>query len=95
LIMQAQHMLGEPLWRPAAPNGFGDASAAWMEGLSERLDVATQLAQRIASLVDPQAMVETALGPLASVATREAIARAASRPQALALLLMAPEFQRS
>lgn len=93
-VMQAHNMLGEPLWRPPAPKGFSDDSAAWMDGLSERLDVANQLARRVAALVDPPAVVDIALGPLASAETREAVARAESRPQALALLLMSPEFQR-
>jgi uncharacterized protein (DUF1800 family) len=66
-----------------------------MDGISERIDVANQLAGRVAALVEPEAAVDTALGPLASAETRQTIARAASRPQALALLLMAPEFQRS
>ena len=94
-VIQAQNMLGEPLWRPPAPKGFADDSTAWMDGISERVDVANQLAGRVAALVDPEAAVETALGPLASIETRQTITRAASRPQALALLLMAPEFQRS
>jgi uncharacterized protein (DUF1800 family) len=94
-VIQAQNMLGEPLWRPPAPKGFSDDSAAWMDGIAQRLDVANQLAARVAVLVDPQAAIDTALGPLASAETRLAIARAESRPQALALLLMAPEFQRS
>jgi uncharacterized protein (DUF1800 family) len=94
-IISAYTMLGEPLWRPPAPKGFAEESAAWMEGLSERLDVATQLAGRVAGLIDPQAVVETALGPLVSQETRQAVARAESRKQALTLLLMAPEFQRS
>jgi uncharacterized protein (DUF1800 family) len=94
-VIQAQNMLGEPLWRPPAPKGFSDDSAAWMDGIAERVDVANQLAGRVAALVDPEAAVETALGPLTSAETRQTIARAASRPQALALLLMAPEFQRS
>jgi uncharacterized protein (DUF1800 family) len=94
-VIQAQNMLGEPLWRPPAPKGFSDDSAAWMDGISERVDVANALAGRVAALVDPEAAVDTALGPLASAETRQTIARAASRPQALALLLMAPEFQRS
>jgi len=38
--------------------------------------------------------LEETLGPLASSETRQAVARAESRPQALALLFMAPEFQR-
>jgi len=94
-MIQAQNMLGAPLWRPPAPKGFSDDSAAWMDGISERVDVANQLAGRVAALVDAEATIDTALGPLASVETRQTIARAASRPQALALLLMAPEFQRS
>jgi uncharacterized protein (DUF1800 family) len=94
-VIQAQNLLGAPLWRPPAPKGFSDDSAAWMDGISERLDVANQLAGRVAALVDPEAAIDTALGPLASAETRQTVARAASRPQALALLLMAPEFQRS
>jgi uncharacterized protein (DUF1800 family) len=94
-VIQAQNMLGEPLWRPPAPKGFPDDSAAWMDGIAQRVDVANQLAARVAALVDPEAAIDTALGPLASAETRQTIARAASRPQALALLLMAPEFQRS
>ncbi len=93
-VMQAQNMLGEPLWRPPAPKGFSDDTAAWMDGLSERLDVANRLAGRVAALVDPLALIDTALGPLASPETRQAVGRAESRPQALALLLMSPEFQR-
>jgi uncharacterized protein (DUF1800 family) len=93
-VVGAQNMLGEPLWRPPAPKGFSDDSAAWTDGLAQRLDVANQLARRVAPLVDPNAAIDVALGPLASADTRQTIARAESRPQALTLLLMAPEFQR-
>ncbi len=93
-VMQAHNLLGEPLWRPNAPKGFSDENAAWIDGLAQRLDIANQMARRVAALVDPEAVVDAALGPLASTETRQAIVRAESRPQALALLLMAPEFQR-
>ncbi len=93
-VLQAHNLLGAPLWRPPAPKGFPDDSAAWMDGLAERLDVANQLARRVAPLVDPEGAVDLALGPLASAETRQAVGRAESRPQALALLLMAPEFLR-
>jgi uncharacterized protein (DUF1800 family) len=93
-FMQAQNLLGEPLWRPSAPKGFSDDDAAWMDGLAQRLDVANQLARRIGGTTDPQQALDTALGPLASDETRTAIRRAESRPQALTLLFMAPEFQR-
>ncbi len=93
-LMQAQNLLGEPLWRPAAPKGFADEEATWIDGLAQRLDVSNELARRFAGRVDSAAAVETALGPLASEETRTAIRRAESRPQALTLLFMAPEFQR-
>jgi uncharacterized protein (DUF1800 family) len=93
-LVQAQNLLGEPLWRPPAPNGFSDDSAAWMDGLSQRLDIANRFGQRAPAGLEPAAMVDAALGPLASDETREAVARAESRPQAMALVLMAPEFQR-
>jgi len=93
-VMQAQTLLGEPLWRPPAPNGFADTEAAWIDGMAQRLDIASQAARRMGDQIDPKAALDAALGPLASAETRQAINRAESRPQALALLFMAPEFQR-
>jgi uncharacterized protein (DUF1800 family) len=93
-ILQAQNLLGEPLWRPPAPNGFADKDEAWIDGMSQRLDIATQAARRLGNQIDPKAALDLALGPLASAETRQTINRAESRPQALALLFMAPEFQR-
>ncbi len=93
-VIQAQNLLGEPLWRPPAPNGFSDDSAAWLDGLPQRLDIANQMARRAGVLTDPEAVAERSFGPLMSAETKETLARAESRPQALALLLMTPEFQR-
>ena len=93
-MMQAHNLLGEPLWRPSAPKGFPDESAPWLDGLARRLDIANQFARRAGGEADPREVFEEALAPLASTETRQAIARAESRPQALALLFMAPEFQR-
>jgi uncharacterized protein (DUF1800 family) len=93
-ILQAQNLLGEPLWRPPAPNGFADQDAAWIDGMSQRLDIATQAARRLGNRIDPKAALDLTLGSLASAETRQTINRAESRPQALALLFMAPEFQR-
>jgi len=94
-IVNTQNLLGEPLWRPPAPKGFSDDSAAWMDGIAQRLDIANQVARLVGNTgTEPDAMVDAALGPLASDDTRQTIKRAESRPQALALLLMTPEFQR-
>ena len=93
-VMGGQALLGEPLWRPPAPNGFADYESAWIDGLSQRVDVADNFASRAAERLDPVALVEAGLGPLASAQTRNTVARAQSRAQALVLLLMAPEFLR-
>jgi uncharacterized protein (DUF1800 family) len=94
-ILGAQATLGESLWRPLSPNGYPDTEAAWIDGVPRRLDIAAGFAgQLAANNADPRAVLESALGPLASAETRDTIARAESRPQALALLVMAPEFLR-
>ena len=94
LVMNAQATLGEPLWRPPAPNGFSDSEAAWIDGVPRRLDIANVFAGRVPA-VNPLALLEASLGPLASSETRETVARAETRRQALALLVMTPEFLRS
>jgi uncharacterized protein (DUF1800 family) len=93
-VINTLNLLGEPLWRPPAPKGFSDDNAAWLDGLPQRLDIANQIARRVGGLIDPEEVADAALGPLASPETRQTLARAESRPQALALLLMAPEFWR-
>jgi uncharacterized protein (DUF1800 family) len=93
-VMQAHNLLGEPLWRPSAPKGFADESAPWLDGLAQRLDIANQFARRLGADADPREVFDEALASLASAETRQAVTRAESRPQALALLFMAPEFQR-
>jgi uncharacterized protein (DUF1800 family) len=93
-ILQAGNLLGEPLWRPPAPKGFSDENAAWLDGLGQRLEIANAFAHREGLGHEPEAVMETAIGPLASAETQRTIGRAESRPQALTLLLMAPEFQR-
>jgi uncharacterized protein (DUF1800 family) len=91
---QGQTLLGEPVWRPPAPKGFADDEPAWIDGLGQRLDIANSFAQRVAERADPGAFLDDALGPLASSETRQAVARAESRQQALTLAFMSPEFQR-
>ena len=88
--------LGQPLWTPSGPNGFADSNAAWAvpEGMKLRLDIAAQISSRIPDSVDPRELLEVVAGEAASTETRQTIARAETRQQALALLLMSPEFQR-
>ena len=89
-------LLGQPLWSPSGPNGFPDTSAAWAspEGMKLRLDVSVQIASRFADIVEPRDLLMLMAGRAASSETQAAIDGAESRKQALALLLMSPEFQR-
>ena len=96
LYLQSLNLLGMPLWQPSGPNGFSDASEAWSsaEGLKARLDLSAFMGSRMRSDAEPLATLEAALGDTASPETVKAVERAESREQALALLFMAPEFQR-
>jgi uncharacterized protein (DUF1800 family) len=90
------NVLGQPLWSPAGPNGFPDTNAAWAapEGMKLRLDISAQVASRLADNIDPRDLLELAAADAASPETRRTVERAETRQQALALLLMSPEFQR-
>jgi uncharacterized protein (DUF1800 family) len=90
------NLLGQPLWSPAGPNGFPDTNAAWAapEGMKLRLDIAAQASARLPDSLDPRELLELAVADAASEETRRTIERAESRQQAMAILLMSPEFQR-
>jgi uncharacterized protein (DUF1800 family) len=92
----ALNTLGQPLWTPAGPNGFADTNAAWAapEGMKLRLDISAQIASRIGNAVDPRELLDQVAGDAASDETRRTVERAETKQQALALLLMSPEFQR-
>ncbi len=96
LYLGSLNLLGQPLWSPAGPNGFPDTNAAWAapEGMKLRLDISAQIASRLANNIDPRDLLELAAADAASAETRNTIDRAETRQQALALLLMSPEFQR-
>ena len=94
--LNSLNVLGQPLWSPAGPNGFPDSNAAWAapEGMKLRLDISARIASHIAAGLDPRDLLELAAADAASEDTRRTIERAETRQQALALLLMSPEFQR-
>nr|WP_292465538.1 DUF1800 family protein [Mesorhizobium sp.] len=75
---------------------FSDRTDSWAsaEGLKTRLDIAWQAARQASDIGNPDDMLSAVIGASASAETRQAIARAESKQQGLALLLMAPEFQR-
>lgn len=88
--------LGQPTWRPGSPAGWDDRAASWAgpDALVRRVEVAGQISERAGTAVDPRALAEKLLAGSISESTRNAISRAESPQQALALLLVSPEFLR-
>ena len=95
--LQVLRALGQTPWDPPSPAGFDDTSATWLapDAMTTRLDAAEQMATLADPGIDPPALLADITGSGASPRTVEAVARAESRVQGLALLLMSPEFQRS
>jgi uncharacterized protein (DUF1800 family) len=88
--------LGQRLHAAPSPAGWPERAEEWLgpEALWQRVEWASRLAERLGTQVDARALAQSSLGPQLGAATRQQIDRAADGPQALALLLMAPEFQR-
>jgi uncharacterized protein (DUF1800 family) len=84
-----------PLAAPS-PAGWPDRAEEWLgpDAVWKRVEWATRLADRVGRGTDARTVAREALGPLLQPHTAREIERAADGPQALALLLLAPEFQR-
>ena len=89
-------LLGQRFWAPGSPAGWPDRSEDW-DGASEllkRIEWADAVGQRVGSRRNAMELAPQLLGGGLSTATREAIARAASGAQGIALMLVSPEFMR-
>jgi uncharacterized protein (DUF1800 family) len=88
--------LGQRPWSAPSPAGYSDLAADWLspDALTNRVDLTERLVQRDRGRSDPRELTAALLGPGVSDETSTAIRRAASREQALTLLLMSPEMQR-
>ncbi len=91
----ALNLMGQPLWSAPQPDGWPDRAADWIapEAVMRRVDYAYAAAGRAGDR-DPDRLAQIALGPLLRPATQEAVHRAGSRREAIALLFSSPEFQR-
>ncbi|MEK6638956.1 MAG: DUF1800 domain-containing protein [Pseudomonadota bacterium] len=86
--------LGQPVWRPGSPAGYDDVAVHWAgpDALMKRVEVAQRLASRVS--VDARALGLKLFGGALSADTQAAIARAGDGAEAVALLLVSPEFMR-
>ena len=71
-------------------------NAVWAspEGMKLRLDLSAQIGERTGDNVEPRDLIHVVAGDAVTSETKRAIELAESRKQAMALLLMSPEFQR-
>jgi uncharacterized protein (DUF1800 family) len=97
-LVGAIRNLGMPLYGCQPPTGYADKAEAWVNSgaLLNRMNFAVSLSGRAntGQAVTSDALVASALAGELSPATAETVAKATARPQALALVLGSPEFQR-
>ena len=88
--------MGQPIWRPGSPAGYGDNAKDWAgpAALMRRVETAGRFSKMAAGRIDARALASAILPGTLDPRTAEHIARAESPEQGLALLLVAPEFLR-
>ncbi|MFA5969290.1 MAG: DUF1800 domain-containing protein [Sphingomonas sp.] len=96
MVSNLLNQLGQPTWRPGSPAGFEDLDATWAgsDAVMRRVDAAERMAARAGNAVDARALAPILFPGGLSSGTAQALARAESPQQALALLLVSPEAMR-
>lgn len=95
MVFRLTDVLAQKTWDVPSPQGWTETED-WGSpaALVERLDWSDEIARRFVATRDVRQLADAVVGPTLSTDTATAIARAESRQQALALLLMSPEMQR-
>jgi uncharacterized protein (DUF1800 family) len=95
-VVRSFDLLGQRQYTPGSPAGWPDTAKSWdgSDALMHRVLWASRVAGRYEQGIDPVDLAASSLGAYARPETLTALRRASSSTQALALLLMSPEFQR-
>ena len=95
-VMQPLTQMGQRPFGASQPNGWSDQAADWgaPDAVIKRLTWSRGFATQHAPAEPPVDLGREALGARLLPATAVALARAETRPEAFAILLMSPEFQR-
>jgi uncharacterized protein (DUF1800 family) len=95
-VIRTFDLLGQRQYTPGSPAGWPDTSKSWdgSDALMHRVLWASRVGAKYESGVEPTALAAASLGSYARPETLTAVRRAATSGQAVALLLMSPEFQR-
>jgi uncharacterized protein (DUF1800 family) len=90
------NQLGQPTWKPGSPAGYDDIAASWAgpDALVRRVEASERFATRAGATIDARALAPKLFPGTLTPATEQALARAESPGQALALLLVSPEMLR-
>lgn len=88
--------LGQPVWRPGSPAGYDDKVATWAgsAALMQRVELASRIAARVGDRADARLLAPLVLADALTPETSQAIARADSPGQGLAMLFASPAFLR-
>jgi uncharacterized protein (DUF1800 family) len=88
--------LGQKPFSAPSPKGWPEDAQSWAapDAIVKRMQFAQAFSAGAVGDRDPKALAAGALGARLSPETAKVIARAESRPEGFALLLMSPEFQR-
>jgi uncharacterized protein (DUF1800 family) len=95
-VIRTFDLLGQRQYTPGSPAGWPDTSKSWdgSDALMHRVLWASRVGAKYESRVEPTDLAAATLGSYARPETLTAVRRAATSGQAVALLLMSPEFQR-
>jgi uncharacterized protein (DUF1800 family) len=95
-VLRSFDLLGQRPFTPGSPAGWPDTAKSWdgSDALMRRVLWATRAAAKYEKGVPPAELATASLGKYARPETLTALNRATSSSQAVALLLMSPEFQR-
>jgi uncharacterized protein (DUF1800 family) len=95
-VIRTFDLLGQRQFTPGSPAGWPDTAKGWdgSDALMHRVLWASRVAERFEHGQEPADLADASLGAYVRPETTAALRRASSPSQALALLLMSPEFQR-
>jgi uncharacterized protein (DUF1800 family) len=95
-VIRSFDLLGQRQYTPGSPAGWPDTAKSWdgSDALMHRVLWASRVGAKYENGIEPADLAAASLGAYARPETLTALRRAASSGQAVALLLMSPEFQR-
>jgi uncharacterized protein (DUF1800 family) len=95
-VVRTFELLGQRQYTSGSPAGWPDTSKSWdgSDALMHRVLWASRVGAKYESGVEPADLAVSSLGAYARPETLTALRRATTSGQAVALLLMSPEFQR-